>query len=216
MQVPEGYLELLGLTQPEGMNCLRLNKALYGLKQASRQWYLHLKKTLGNLGFEDTNLDPCIFKRTEEDGSQTFIAVYVDDLVVASMNEDTIDKLRKQLNDLYDLRDMGDLDYFLGMEIERKDGKFFLSLKKMIKDVLEKFLLGPPIKTSTKSVPLQFDTALNPADEDTKAEDLFDGPYRQAVGCLLYIAVVCIPSLKGLTILSETYQTTLGSHQTHF
>ena len=111
------------------------------------------------------------------------------------MKDETIEKLRKQLNDLYDLRDEGELSYFLGMEIERKDGLFFLSQKKMTMDVLEKFLMGLPVESKSKSVPMQFDTALNPADEDTKEEDLFTGPYRQAIGCLLYLAIVCRPDI---------------------
>ena len=81
-------------------------------------------------------MDPCLFKRIEEDGSTTFVAVYVDDLIIASKGDDTVKDLMKELSECYDLRDEGELNYFLGMEIKRGLRKFFLSQKNLTKEVI--------------------------------------------------------------------------------
>ena len=192
MEIPEGYSEIMGIPLPEGHNCLKLKKTLYGLKQASRQWHLHLKNTLENLGFSNNKLDPCLFKRVRN-GETEYVAVYVDDLIIAAKDPKVISKLMDSLKSQYDLRDEGELNYFLGMNITKKtNGSFFLDQEKLAREVLERFNLLDP---SVNSVPMQPDTTLNAADEDTKSDEYFHGEYRQAVGSLLYLACVSRPDI---------------------
>jgi len=58
MTIPKGYCEIIG--NHEG-KCLKLNRAIYGLVQAARQWWKRFKNEMVNIGFANSNIDPCLF-----------------------------------------------------------------------------------------------------------------------------------------------------------
>ena len=84
----EIYLRIPKNMQTE-TNCgsvFKLNKALYELKQASRQWFLRFHSFIGTLGFKQSKVDPCLYKKVTNSGT-TLLAVYVDDLLIASKSD---------------------------------------------------------------------------------------------------------------------------------
>ena len=108
--------------QPEGMGAIgesykvcKLNKALYGLKQSPRVWYFTLTAYLKTLGFEPLIADNCIF----HDSKGTYIAVFVDDLLMVGPSKANISIIKAKLSERFHMTDLGPCKYYLGMEVTR-------------------------------------------------------------------------------------------------
>ena len=93
----------------------KLNKSIYRLKQSPRCWNTTLDAQLRKMRFKQTTSDPCIHVRTAED--LFYMGVYVDDIVLAGKDGASIEKVKKELGTKFDIKDLGKLNYFLGMTI---------------------------------------------------------------------------------------------------
>jgi Reverse transcriptase (RNA-dependent DNA polymerase)/Integrase core domain len=113
VEQPEGFV----VPGKEDWVCL-LNKALYGLKQSSRLWFQCIAPVLIGFDFKQCESDPCIFIHTNANGQKTYIALYVDDLIIAGENKDDIITIKQQLSERFEMKDLGIARKFLGMEIE--------------------------------------------------------------------------------------------------
>jgi histone deacetylase 1/2 len=121
MRQPPGYED----KQHPHFVC-KLDKALYGLKQAPRAWYARLCGKLVQLGFTPSKGDTSLFYYSK--GSVTiFVLVYVDDIIVASSSSAATKALLADLEKEFALKDLGDLHYFLGIEVKRGDDGLVLS-----------------------------------------------------------------------------------------
>jgi len=88
MKQPEGYHQ-----GSDNMVC-KLEKNLYGLKQGVNEWNKKVHSILTNEGFMQSRNDPCLyFKRQNEEWM--YITMHVDDLIVASTDEQMIKKTLK-------------------------------------------------------------------------------------------------------------------------
>ena len=116
MEQPVGYVR----KGEEHLVC-RLKKSIYGLKQASRRWNSVLDSHLRAMGFTQSNSDPCIYMSGKVD--KFFIAVYVDDMILAGSKEDEMKKVKEQLLLKFDIKDLGKQRYFLGMSVIQNDEK---------------------------------------------------------------------------------------------
>ena len=114
----------------------KLHKSIYGLKQASRQWFAKFSTTLLEFGFIQSKADYTLFTRTL-DGSFIALLVYVDDIVVASDNSAEVSKFIQLLNDKFQLKDLGQLKYFLGLEIAHSELGISVCQRKYALEVLE-------------------------------------------------------------------------------
>ena len=100
----------------------KLDKALYGLKQAPRAWYSRLSSKLQALGFISSKADTSLFF-FDQGKHKIFALVYVDDIIVASASQEAVSALVRDLEREFALKDLGDLHYFLGIEVSRsRDG----------------------------------------------------------------------------------------------
>lgn len=116
----------------------RLNKALYGLKQAPRAWFHKLTSALEKYGFTYSKCDNSLFICKTKTYTM-FVLVYVDDILVTSSSTHAISALIKALNQEFSLKDLGQLNYFLGVEVKRTTEEgLHLSQSKCIKDLLTK------------------------------------------------------------------------------
>ncbi|KAK1694183.1 hypothetical protein QYE76_010880 [Lolium multiflorum] len=97
----------------------KLQKALYGLKQAPRAWYSRLSTKLQSLGFSASKVDTSLFFYNKG-GVTIFMLIYVDDIVVASSSEKVVDALLHDLGLDFALKDLGELHYFLGIEVKKR------------------------------------------------------------------------------------------------
>ena len=117
MKLPEGYAERKGISLPPNAVC-KLKRSIYGLKQASRQWFKKFSTALLNLGFKRGHGDHTLFVKCC--GTEfVVVLVYVDDIVIASTTPELASSLAEALHRQFKLRDLGDLKYFLGLEVAR-------------------------------------------------------------------------------------------------
>jgi len=165
----------------------KLNKALYGLKQSSRQWFTKLDNKLKQLGFTPSSADPCIYiSSTKED--RTIIAIYVDDILVASNNEVRIEELKKSLSKDFELKDLGQLNYCLGIDFTHGNDSIFASQRRYIDEVLDKFGMS-----NCKSVSTPMENGLKLSKSEIKDETL---PYQKLIGSLLYLSTTSRPDIS--------------------
>lgn len=115
--------------------------------------------------------------------------VYVDDILVGSESDAEIEKIYKELRKEFEMTDLGDLNYFLGLEVTRSDGMYSISLEGYIERVVERFGLrdAKGAKTPMEEGFTKADTGSPLLEDATK--------YRSLVGALLYIAVCARPDI---------------------
>ncbi|KAK2069313.1 hypothetical protein P8C59_003904 [Phyllachora maydis] len=128
MEIPEGLLDLAAFNKaiyklllkygynPSTPNIIKLSKALYGLKQSPREWQDKLKILLKSLGYLPLISDPGVFYNAK---TCYFIVTYVDDCLFIGPNIGYITDLKKRLNKVYAIEDLGPAAYFLGVQIIR-------------------------------------------------------------------------------------------------
>jgi histone deacetylase 1/2 len=162
----------------------KLDKALYGLKQAPRAWYSKLSTKLVSMGFKASKADTSLFYFRK--GSLTmFVLVYVDDIIVASSSTQATRALFSNLQKDFALKDLGDLHYFLGLEVKRHSDALILSQARYAQDVLARSGMTncKPVDTplpSTQKFSVKDGDPLGP-DDATK--------YRSLVGALQYLTL---------------------------
>ena len=136
--------ETIYMQQPPGFDSgdkslvCRLNKAIYGLKQAPRQWFQRLKQILLQLGFVDSKYDPSLFIY-RDNNSTVYVLIYVDDIIITGSCVSLVPRFISQLHSNFSLKQLGKLDYFLGIEVKSfLDGSLVLTQSKYIRDLLQK------------------------------------------------------------------------------
>ncbi|XP_019258159.1 PREDICTED: uncharacterized protein LOC109236430 [Nicotiana attenuata] len=177
----EVYMEtppVLLVKQP-GMVC-KLNKSLYGLKQASRQLYAKLTEALYSRGYTHSMFDYSLFYKGKGN-SVTFVAVYVDDVIITGAHLEKITSLTKFLHETFRIKDLGRLHYFLGLEILYKGDGVLIKQRKFTQDLLKEF---DCIGCTTVTSPLDPTVKLK-ADEEISLSD--PGHYRKLVGKLNFL-----------------------------
>ena len=198
--------EEIYMTQPEGfkvagkekMVC-KLEKSLYGLKQSPRQWYRRFDKFMMEQKYTRSEYDQCVYLRKLQDGSYIYLLLYVDDMLIASRSQREIDHLKTQLNKEFEMKDLGEAEKILGMEIsrDRKLGRLCLTQKQYLRKVLKRF--GMNEKSKSVSTPLaphfKLSASLSPKD-DAEREHMSKVPYANAVGSLMYAMVCTRPDIS--------------------
>jgi Reverse transcriptase (RNA-dependent DNA polymerase) len=114
----------------------KLIKSIYGLKQSPRAWYEKLSSFLISCNFKISNSDHSLFININN-SHITIILVYVDDIIVTGNNENNIELIKGKLKNKFDIKDLGFLKYFLGIEIAHSHGNLFLSQRKYVLDLLK-------------------------------------------------------------------------------
>ena len=155
---------------------------MYGLKQASRQWFFKLSTTIIGHGFIQPKSDYSMFTRVQGDVT-IVILVYVDDIVVASNNLQTITDFKEFLHDQFELKDLGSLKYFLGLEVAITSKGISLCQRKYVLDFLAETgqLVAKPVKS-----PMEQNLKLS----NYHGELLTDpSQYRKLIGKLLYLTL---------------------------
>ncbi|XP_016162156.1 uncharacterized protein LOC107604950 [Arachis ipaensis] len=116
----------------------KLEKSLYGLRQASRKWNLKLTKSLKSASFIKSESDHSLYTKLTTHGV-TIIMVYIDDLVLTGDDLAKIESIKQLLDQKFKIKDLGDVKYFLGMEVARSSKGVHLCQCKYTMDILKDF-----------------------------------------------------------------------------
>ena len=186
MKQPEGFIE----PGSENLVC-RLKKSIYGLKQSPRCWNLALDSKLKEIGLSQSSHDPCIYYKNEK-GNMLVVCVYVDDIILAGQQEGSIQQVKVALASAFDIKDLGRLNYFLGIKIEQKsDNSIWIGQPAYIEKLLTTHGMQncKPVNT-----PVSIGNKLVKANEED--EPVNQRQYQSAVGSLMYLAVSTRPDIS--------------------
>nr|GEU48099.1 hypothetical protein [Tanacetum cinerariifolium] len=139
-------------------------KALYGLHQAHRAWYVTLTTYLLENGFQRCTIDQTLFiKKQKRD--ILLVQIYVDDIIFGATNKDLCKSFEKLMKDRFQMSSIGELTFFLGLQVKQKKDGIFISQDKYVAEILRKFGLTKGKSTST---PIDTEKPLlkNPDGED--------------------------------------------------
>ena len=186
---------------PEGY-CFKLLKALYGLRSSPRSWWKHLDKFIKSLHFKPCILEPCLYHMVYK-GEVVYLTIYVDDILIASTNLDSILEIKAIFCEKFDMTDMGELEHFLNVRVTRTKDYLQMDQKVYTEKVLEQHAdhLGPAEKTRKQPLPTnamdqigqEAREKLPVSDEDQAFLDNF--PYRSLLGAVLYLALNTRPDI---------------------
>ncbi|KAM2774891.1 hypothetical protein COP1_019727 [Malus domestica] len=110
----------------ENLVC-KINKSIFGLKQASRQWYLKFDEVVSSHGFEESPSDECVY--IKRNGNYfVFLILYVDDILLACNNALLLRDTKRFLSKHFEMKDMGDAAFVLGVQITRDQSRGLLGL----------------------------------------------------------------------------------------
>lgn len=176
-----------GLGDNSGRVC-KLNKALYGLKQSPRIWYKTLSKFLHEAGFTPLDADHSVFVK-----DSTYIAIYVDDLLLIGPDKVDIQQIKDQLSQRFSMTDLGPIAFYLGMTVTRDRQNRILRLgqRSYLEEGIKTIGLwdSPPQKTPMNT------GCLETARGDYCAEPGFKTQYQSAVGTLMYAMLGTRPDI---------------------
>jgi len=180
----EVYMSLPPGHKKEGISNLacRLKKSIYGLKQSPRAWYGKLNHFLLSCNFKMSLADSSLFTKHNSNGT-TIVLVYVDDIIITGDNQNEIEGVKRNLKQKFEIKDLGKLKYFLGIEIAHSTKGLFISQRKYVLDLLKE--TG---KIGCKPAITPIDTNIKLNTED--GEPLSDiNQFQRLVGKLIYLTV---------------------------
>lgn len=175
MSLPPGFAET------EGKVC-RLKKSLYGLKQSPRAWFERFGKVVKRFGYHQSQGDHTLFYKHSKEGKRAILIVYVDDIILTGDDKVELKSLQGKLAEEFEVKDLGALKYFLGIEFARSKKGIFINQRKYVLDLLkETGLLG----CKAAETPVEPNMKL----ELAKAEEVIDRErYQRLVGRLIYLS----------------------------
>ena len=103
----------------EGRKVCRLKKSLYGLKQSPRAWFDRFTKSVKKYGYSQGQTDHTLFFKHSQNGKVTILIVYVDYIILTGDDLEELVRLKGLLAQDFEMKDLGQLRHFLGMEVAK-------------------------------------------------------------------------------------------------
>nr|GEX39737.1 hypothetical protein [Tanacetum cinerariifolium] len=155
-------------------------KVLYGLHQAPRAWYETLANYLLENGFHRGKIDQTLFIKMQK-GDILLVQIYVNDIIFGATNKDLCKSFENLMKDKFQMSLMGELTFFLGLQVKQKKDGIFISQDKYVAEILKKFEL---IERKSASTPIDIE---KPLLKDHDSEDVDVHIYRSMIGSLMYL-----------------------------
>ena len=201
MKQPEGYIDK---NRPNAV--CKLKKGLYGLKQGAKCWNTEIDKFLSKTGYKRGTKDTCIYTKNEN-GKFVILALYVDDILIASNDRNYLDHEKLILQTGFEMEDQGEANFILGMVIKRDREKRILTLNQAtyVKNILKKFGM---LDCRPCCVPWNQNVHFSSLQED---DEIFDkSVYQEAIGSLVYAAIATRPDIHATVIMLSRFMSNPG------
>ena len=202
----EIYLELPQGHPSKKSGVWKSHASVYGLISAPLTWFTTLSKKLKDRGYEKCSSDTCLFKR-----NQTYVVVYVDDILYTAKTDDRLDEVEKHLKEDYKIKTTKKVEEYLGMHLDVQKHRIEISQESNIEAVAK--IVG---RGST-----ELKHALNPLNNNVYSQQakLLDKDerkkYQSVVGQLLYINLMSRPDLTfSVNVLSRYMKEPTTYHRT--
>ncbi|KAJ9558789.1 hypothetical protein OSB04_013403 [Centaurea solstitialis] len=206
MEQPEGFED------PKNPNKVcKLLKSIYGLKQASRSWNLHFDERIKEFGFAKSEFEPCVY--TKFSGSiVTFLVLYVDDILLIGNNVPTLQSVKEWLSKCFQMKDLGEAAYILGIKIYRNRSKRLIGLSQStyIDKVLKRFRMD---ESKKGFIPMQHGIVLSKTHCPVSSKDqdrMKSVPYASAIGSIMYAMLCTRPDVAYSVSVTSRYQQNPG------
>ncbi|KAJ9556327.1 LOW QUALITY PROTEIN: hypothetical protein OSB04_010941 [Centaurea solstitialis] len=206
MEQPEGFED------PKNPNKVcKLLKSIYGLKQVSRSWNLHFDERIKEFGFAKSEFEPCVY--TKFSGSiVTFLVLYVDDILLIGNDVPTLQSVKSWLSKCFQIKDLGEAAYILGIKIYRNRSKRLIGLSQStyIDKVLKRFRMD---ESKKGFIPMQHGIVLSKTQCPVSSQDqdrMKSVPYASAIGSIMYAMLCTRPDVAYSVSVTSRYQQNPG------
>ncbi|KAF5794743.1 putative RNA-directed DNA polymerase [Helianthus annuus] len=176
VEQPEGY-EL----KDSSDKVYKLKKALYRLKQAPRARYAKIDGYFTHNGYHRSLNEPTLYVKQTDAHDIIYVCLYVDDIICTSSCEQLICEFKKGMKEVFEMTDMGLLQYFLGLEVKQFKEGVFVSQEKYAMSLLNKFQMKD---SKVEAVPMSPNDKFKVDDGEDKVNETM---YRSLVGGLMYL-----------------------------
>ena len=121
---------------------MKLKKSLYGLRQSPKNWFGTMDNHLSNIGLRLLKSDPCVYVLEAKTGT-AILTLYVDNILLLGNNKQLLGKLKKQLMDRFEMKDLGDVSKVVGMNVtqDRENGTITIDQKDYTENILERYIM---------------------------------------------------------------------------
>ena len=205
MDVKTAYLNApidceIYIEQPEGFEqqdkngvklVCKLQKSLYGLKQSGRNWNNMIHQYSLDEQFEQSLVDPCVYTRIKDESKVTII-VWVDDIIVAPNNTQSLVEMKRYLSQRFKMKDLGPLSWYLGIQFKCGDDCIEMNQSKFVENILNRFGMSMT-DCKPKPTPCEIDANKIRYADSTELSD--SRLYREIVGSLIYVMTCTRPDL---------------------
>ncbi|WVY96489.1 hypothetical protein V8G54_028640 [Vigna mungo] len=196
-----------GLTPANKNQVCKLQRSLYGLKQAGRQWYAKLHHFLLSNNYHCSISNNSLFLKHDGNHS-TALLIYVDDILITGNDDGEIQHITDLLHSTFRIKNLGDLTYFLGLEVARNSKGIHLSQRKYTLDLLAETGLLDSSPVPTPMVPKQSTT-----NTVRSLDDIDAASYRRLIGKLIYLTTTRPDITFAVNHLSQFLSAPTTAHQ---
>nr|GEX22551.1 ribonuclease H-like domain, reverse transcriptase, RNA-dependent DNA polymerase [Tanacetum cinerariifolium] len=175
------------VTQPEGFiqqgnsgKVYKLTKALYGLRQAPRAWNVKLDQTMKSLDFKKCNLEHAVYTKRSKN-STLVVGVYIDDLIITDTPRKEIELFKSQMEDKFEMSDLGLLVYYLGIEVTQTGRVITIIQTGYINKILKETSM---MESNDTKIQMDPGTKLVKAEDGNSVDATY---YRSLIGSLRYL-----------------------------
>ncbi|GJR47831.1 putative ribonuclease H-like domain-containing protein [Tanacetum coccineum] len=174
-------LQPLGFVDPAHPNKVyKVIKDLYGIHQDPRAWYETLSSFLMENGFRRSTIDKTLFIKKKKSDIM-LVQVYVDDIIFGSTKKSMCTEFEECMHKRFQMSSMGELTFFLGLQVKQQPDGIFISQDKYVADILKKFDF---LSIRTATTPIESN---KPLVKDEDGVDVDVHVYRSMIGSLMYL-----------------------------
>ncbi|XP_016549353.1 secreted RxLR effector protein 161-like [Capsicum annuum] len=149
------------------------------------------------MGFQKCVYEPILFVKIGENGKLLIACLYVDDLIFIGNNSDMFSDFKKCMIDEFEMSDFGKMQYFLGLEVVQSDDGIFVSQKKYVREILNRFKMQ---HCNPTNIPVEFGLKLTKTGSQNKTDSTF---YKQIVGSLMYLTATRPDIMYTISLVSR-------------